>query len=135
MTRSCSLTTFTANETISNLTQYELPHKVSNLLKASLYFSIQTDKSQKLEIFTIFENNHRLFINNLKSGETKSQIKVYLSYLAFNSYLRSYKTFPHVLHQHRVFVNLIINKDIATMKPNERNKVVILDWKLYNNAI
>ena len=135
MTRSCSLTTFTANETISNLTQYELSHKVSNLLKASLYFSIQTDKSQKLEIFTIFEKNHPLFINNLKSGETKCQIKVYLSYLACNSYLRSYKTFPHIPHQHRVFGNLIINKEIVTMKPNKRNKVVILDWKLYNNTI
>lgn len=135
MMRSCSLTTFTANETISNLTQYELSHKVSNLIKGSLYFSIQTDKSQNLEIFTIFEKNNRLFINNLKSGETKSQIKVYLSYLARNSYLCNYKTFPHILHQHRVFGNLIINKDIVTMKPNKRNEVVILDRKLYDNAI
>ena len=92
-------------------------------------------KIQISEIFTIFEKNHRLFINNLKSGETKSQIKVYLSYLVRNSYLRNYKTFPHILHQHRVFGNLIINKDIVTMKPNKRNEVVILDRKLYDNAI
>ena len=92
-------------------------------------------KIQISEIFTIFEKNHRLFISNLKSGETKSQIKVYLSYLVRNSYLRNYKTFPHILHQHRVFGNLIINKDIVTMKPNKRNEVVILDRKLYDNAI
>ena len=77
-----NLPMFTANETIINLTQYELSHGESDLLKSSSYFSIQPDKIRKSEIFTSFEKIHRSFLNNLKSEETKSQIKAHLSYLA-----------------------------------------------------
>ena len=42
--KSCSLPTFTVNETINNFTQYELSKEGSDLLKASLYFSPQPDK-------------------------------------------------------------------------------------------
>ena len=85
-----NLPTFTDNETITNLTQYELSQEESDLLKAGLYFSIQPDKIRKSEIFTTFEKIHRSFLNNLKSEETKSQIKAHLSYLA-NSYFYNYK--------------------------------------------
>ena len=37
----------TANETITNLTQYELSQEEIDLLKAGLYFSIQSDKSRQ----------------------------------------------------------------------------------------
>ena len=70
--RNCSLPTFTSNETITNLTQYELSQEESDLLKAGLYFSIQPDKIQKFEIFTAFEKIHCLFISNLKSKEAKN---------------------------------------------------------------
>ena len=46
-----NLPMFTANETITNLTQHELSQGESDLLKASLYFSIQPDKIRKSEIF------------------------------------------------------------------------------------
>ena len=36
--RDCNLPIFTANETITNLTQYELSQEESDLLKAGLYF-------------------------------------------------------------------------------------------------
>ena len=75
LTRDCNLTIFTANETITNLTQYELSQEESDLLKAGLYFSIQPDKIRKYEIFTTFEKIHRSFLHNLKSKETKSQIE------------------------------------------------------------
>ena len=101
LTRDCSLPIFTANESITNLTQYELSQEESDLLKASLYFSIQPDKIRKSEIFTTFEKIHRSFINNLKFEETKSQIKAHLSYLA-NSYFYNYKPAPRILRQHRV---------------------------------
>ena len=77
---------------------------------------------------------HRSFLNNLKSEETKSQIKAHLSYLA-NSYFYNYKPSPRILRQHRVLRNLRKNKDIVITKPDEGNGVVILDQKLYNNAI
>ena len=36
----CTLPIFTANETITNLMQYELSKEETNLLKAGLYFPI-----------------------------------------------------------------------------------------------
>ena len=39
------------------------------------------------------------------------------------------------LRQHRVLRNLTKNKDIVVTKPDKGNGVVILDQKLYNNAI
>ena len=134
LTRDCNLPIFTANETITGLTQYELSQEESDLLKAGLYFSIEPDKIRKSEIFTTFEKIHRLFLNKLKSEETKSQIKAHLSYLA-NSYFYNYKPSPRILRQHRVLRNLRKNKDIVITKPDKGNGVVILDQKLYNSTI
>ena len=94
MASDCNLPIFTPNETIANPMQYELSHEESDLLKAGLYFSIQTDKIRKCEIFTTFEKIHRSFLNNLKSEERKSQVKAHLSYLA-NLHLYNYKPSPH----------------------------------------
>ena len=69
LTRDCNLRIFTANETIINLTKYELSHEESDLLKAGLHFSIQPDKIRKSEKI------HRSFPNKLKSEETKSEKK------------------------------------------------------------
>ena len=55
-------------------------------------------------------------------------------YLA-NSYFYNYKPSPRILRQHRVLRNLRKNKDIVITKPDKGNGVVILDRKLYNNAI
>ena len=108
-TRDCSLPIFTANETITNLTHYELSQEESDLLKAGLYFSIKPNKIRKSAIFTTFEKIHRSFLNNLKSEETKSQIKVHLFHLA-NFYFYNYKPSPCILGQHRVLQNLRRNK-------------------------
>ena len=110
------------------------PRKEYDLSKASLYFLIQPDKIQKFEIFTTFEKIHRSFLNNLQSVETKSQIKAHLLHLS-NSYFYNYKPSPRILRQHRVLRNLGKNKDIVITKPDKGNGVVILDPKLYNNAI
>ena len=123
--RDCSLPIFTANKTITNLTQYELSQEESDLLKEGLYFLIQPDEIQKSEIFTTFEKIHCSFINNLNSEETKSQIKVHLSYLA-NSYFYSYKP-PHILCQHHILQKRRKNKDIVITKPDKGNGVVILE--------
>ena len=104
-TRDCSLSIFTANETITNLTQYVLSQEESDLLKAGLYFSIQPDKIRKFEIFTTFEKIHRSFIKNLKSEQTKIQIKAHLSYLP-KSYFYNYKPSPRTLRQYHLLRNL-----------------------------
>ena len=128
LTTDCNLHIFTANETITNLTQYELYQKESDLLKAGLYFSIQPDKIRKSEIFTTFEKIHRSFLDNLKSKETKSQIKAHL-------YFYNYKPSPRILRQYRVLLNLRKNKDVVITRPDKGNRVVILDQKLYHEAI
>ena len=93
----------------------------------------------------IFLSNQKKF-ENLKSSlpskrflvhlskETKSQIKVHLSYLA-NSYFYNYKPSPRIPRQHRVLWNLRKNKDIVITKPDKENGVVILGQKLYDNVI
>ena len=124
--RGCSLPIFTANQTITNLTQYELSQEESSLLKAGLYFSFQPDKVRKSEICTTFEKIQRSFINNLKSKETKSQKIAYRSYLA-NSYFYNCKISPRILRQHRIFQNLRKNKDILIKKPDKGNGVALLD--------
>ena len=134
LTRDCNLPIFTADEAITNLTQYELSQEESDLFKAGLYFSVQLDKIRKSEIFTTFEQIHHSFLNNLKSEKTESQIKAHLSYLA-NSYFYDYKPSPRILRQYRVLQNLRKNKEIVITKPGKRNGVVILDRKIYNNAI
>ena len=105
LTRDCNLPIFTADETITNLTQYELFQERSALLKAGLYFSIQPDKNRKSETFTTFKKIHLSFLNKLKSEETKNQIKAHLSYLA-NSYFYNSKPSPSTLRQLRVLRNL-----------------------------
>ena len=54
-------------------------------------------------------------------------------YLAY-SFFYNYKP-PRILRQYRVLRNLRKSKDIVITKPNKGNGVVILDRKLYNNAI
>ena len=81
---------------------------------------------RKSDIFTTFEKIYRSFINNLKSDETKNQIKAHLSCLA-NSCFYNYKPSPRILRQHRVLRNLRKNKDIVLTKPDKENGVVILD--------
>ena len=55
-------------------------------------------------------------------------------YLA-NSYFYNYKPSPRILRQHRVLRNLRKNKYIVVTEPEEGNGLVILDRKLYSNAI
>ena len=112
-----------------NLTQHE-----SSQEESGLYFSIQPKKIRQSEIFTTFKKIHRSFINNLKSKETKNQIKVHLLFL-FNSYFYNYKPFSRILRQCRVLRNLRKNKDIVITKPDIANGIVIFDRKLYDNAI
>ena len=61
-------------------------------------------------------------------------MKAHLLYLA-NFYFYNYKPSPRILRQYRVLRNVRKNKDIVITKPDKGNGVVILDRKLYNNAI
>ena len=82
---------------------------------------------------TTFEKILCLFLSNLIAKDTKSQIKACLLYLA-NSYFYNCKP-SHILRQHHVLRNLRKNKDIVIRKLDKGNGVVILDRKLYSNAV
>ena len=106
-----------------------------NLIYLKQGYTFQSDqiKIGKFEIFTTFQKIHCSFFYNIKSKETKSQIKVHLSYVA-NFYFYNYKP-PRILPQHRVLWNYRKNKAIVITKPDKGNGVFILDSKLYSNAI
>ena len=109
--RDCNLSIFTANTTITNLTEYELSQEESDLLKAVLYFSIQPDKIKKSEIFTTLKSSLPEN-NNIKSEETKSQINAPLSHLA-NSYFHNYKRSPPI---HVYYVNIASYRILEKIK-------------------
>ena len=71
LTENGSLPRFTSNETITNLTQYELSEEESNLFKTGLYFSIKPDIIRKSEIFTSFEKIHRTFLKHINPKKLK----------------------------------------------------------------
>ena len=52
-----------------------------------------------------------------------------------NSYFYNYKPSPRIVPKHHVLRILRKNKGIVITKPDKGNGVVILGWKLYNNAI
>ena len=72
-------------------------------------------------------------LTTLNPKKNKSQIKSQFSFLA-NSYFYNYKPSLRI-RQHRVLKNLEKIKDIVITEPDKGNGVVILDRKLYNNAI
>ena len=92
----------------TNLTQYELFQEESDLIKAGLYFSIPQDKIRKLEIFTTFGKIHHSFLNNLKSEETKCQIKAHPSHLASSNFVTA-----NLLHVY--YVNIVCYKTLETL--------------------
>ena len=105
-----------------------------NLIFLKQGYNFQSDqiKIGKFEIFTTFQKIHCSFFYNIKSMETKSQMKVHLSHVA-NCYFYNYKP-PRIVPQHRVLWNYRKNKAIVITKPDKGNGVFILDWKLYSNA-
>ena len=102
-----------------------------NYTRKNLIYLKQVYTLRKSEIFATFEKIHRSFLNNIKSEETKSQIKAHLLYLA-NSCFYNYNPSPRILRQHRVLRNLTNNKTIVIKNPDKGNGVVILDQKIYN---
>ena len=118
------------------LTSHNVNYPRKNLIYLKQVYIFQSNqiKFQNLKSLLPLKRFIIRFFNNLKSKETKSQIKAHLSYLV-NSYFYNSKPSPCILHQLCILQNLRRNEDIVIMKPSKGNWVVILDQKLYNNAI
>ena len=81
------------------------------------------------QVYT-FQSNHIKFENPKSSLPLKRSIVPFLTILFLQL-----KPSPRILRQLRVLRNLRKNKDIVITKPDKGNGVVILDRKLYDNAI
>ena len=110
-------------------------YPIKNLIYLKQVYNFQSNQIKfENPKFSVFEKIHPSFLNNLKSEETKSQVKAHLSYLA-NSYFYNYKPSPRILLQHHVLGNIWKNKDNVITIPDKGNGVFILGQKIYNKAI
>ena len=78
------------------------------------------------------DKNHNTYTTSSITRTTRI-----LRILRHTTYTTSTSTslITRILRQHRVLQNLRKNKDIVITKPDKVNGVVILDHKLYNNAV
>ena len=118
MTRDRNLPIFTANKTITNLTQYEISQKEPDLPKAALYSQSNQIKFENPKSSLPLKRFIVHFLTTLKPRKTKSQIKAHLSYLD-SPYFYIYKPFPRILRQHRVLRNLGKNEITFITKPDK----------------
>ena len=109
-------------------------YRSKNLIYLKQVYAFQSNQTKFENPKSSLLSFNRSSNNNLKSEETKIQVKAHLSYLA-NFYFYNYKPSPRILRQHRVLRSLRKNKDIIITKPDKGNGVVILNQKLCDIAI
>ena len=104
------------------LTSHNVNYPRKNLIYLKQVYIFQSNqiKFQNLKSLLPLKRFIIRFFNNLKSKETKSQIKAHLSYLV-NSYFYNSKPSPFILHQLCILQNLRRNEDIVIMKPSKGN--------------
>ena len=129
-----SINPFTAEEIITNLSSVSLTHDELDLLKNGLKFSIPPLQLNKTDIFANFELIHRFRKEDLKNVGDAPKIKAELSHFA-NSYVYNYQPSQATIKKHRILKRLKSNKSIVTLKPNKGNGIVVLDRRLYDEAV
>ena len=82
------------------------------------------------DVLTTFDFIHRAMSKDLKDNRDIDEVKVKLSYFA-NSYVNSYKPTKHVLRKYNVSNKLRNNKYILIRRPDEGNRVAIVERWLY----
>ena len=106
----------------------------TSLIKHGLSFGIEPKKLNKTDVFVTFEMIYRFYTANLKSADNEGELKSNISNLA-NSYISSYKPSKAQLKKHRIIQNLRRNKNIAILKPDKGNAVVVIDRRIYDQEI
>ena len=135
LTRLFNLPIFTANKTISNLTQYESSQEASDLLKAGSYFYIQSEKIWKPEIFPTFEIFVVCFLTILNSRKLKVRSKRISRILLILNFTTRILIHVYYVNYVSILGCFRKNNDIFLTRPDKGNGVVILDRKSYNNGI
>ena len=119
---------FTANETVVNLSTYELTDSEKDLLKFGLKFGLPPSQRSSFEALNGFLTANR------KAGVDTNEISAELSSLAQN-YCSSYKPTRQTLKKHGILKKLRQNKNIVICKPDKGNSVVGLNRDDYDQGI
>ena len=116
---------FTAAETITNLSNYNLTTYEEEILKYGLKHAVPPLSVNKTEILATFDIMHRVLMKDIKDVKDKGKLKSEISYIA-NNYVNNYKPTKSTLKKHRILKQLRNNNDIVIVKPDKGSGVVIL---------
>ena len=103
---------FTADEVITNLSNYQLSGTERDLLKYGLSYAIPPRLINKTDIFTTFEDLNRYLCTELKNTEDTGTLRAELSQLA-NSYYSKYKPSTQTLKKYEILKKLRGNKALS----------------------
>ena len=121
---------FTSEETIKNMSSYQLSDEETDILKNGLTFGIAPKKLNKTDIYASFEMISRVLTSDLKEEGTEREVHGHLAHLA-NNYYHSYRPSAGQLKKHKILDKLKKNNNIVILKPDKGNAVVILDRSVY----
>ena len=105
---------FTPNDTIMNLSNYELTESEKDILKYGLKYSIPPFKLNKTDILATFDIMHRVMLNDIKDTKDKGKLKSEISFIA-NNYVDNYKPSKSTLKKHVILKRLRSNKQILIL--------------------
>ena len=125
---------FSSEETIKNMSSYQLSSDETDVLKNGLTFGIAPKRLCKTDIYASFEMISRVLTTDLKVSGTEGEVRGQLAYLA-NNYYHSYRPTATQLRKHKILDKLKKNKDIVILKPDKGNAVVILDRSVYTEQM
>ena len=127
---------FTHNDTVVNISSYNLSEEELDILKFGLTFAIKPPLLRKSQIFTTFELLHQDLKRHLVDKNKAKEVRSEIQHLA-TTYVNSFKPSLKDLKKLKILKKLKKNKDIIILRPDKGNGVVVhvFDKLAYNNAI
>ena len=125
-----SVLPFNADETIQNLSSYELSAAEADLLKNGLSFAIPPKAVNALDIQATFEMVNRQVCKSLIDNSFSSTVTSQISSLA-DIYSRTYRPSNSALKKHGILKKLCKRSNIVVLKPDKGNSVVLFDRSDY----
>ena len=119
-------TPFKHEDIIDNKSSYVCTSEENEVLQFGLQHTIRPRFIDKTDVFTTFENIHRVMKNDLKEHATVAELKSQISFMA-HAYTKKYKVNKKTLEKHKVLKRLQKNTNIVITKPDKGNGIVILN--------
>ena len=125
---------FTSDETVTNISSARLTQEQLGILKLGLNHSICPPKISKSDVFSCFELIHHTMLKNIKDSKMAGKLATDLSHLA-HSYVSTFHPSNKDTKTHKILKELLRNKNIAVLKPDKGNGVVVLNKSDYNTGL